>query len=227
MDVRWLGRIGYQEAWDLQKVVHAEVVAGAPDVLLLLEHPPTFTAGRRTDPGDRPSDPSVPVVEVDRGGEITWHGPGQLVGYPIVRLSPLAQAGLQTRDGLVDVVGHVRRIETGLIAVCASLGVEAFRVEGRSGVWTQPPPASGRFQQEKVGAIGIRVQRGVTMHGFALNCDNDLAAFDTFTACGIHDAGVTTLSRLLGRAVTLEEARGLVEQHLAPLLSAAVVSPAA
>src|SRR4051812_3596513 len=154
-------RVEYQRAWDLQRELHARVVAGeAPDTVLLLEHPPVYTAGRRTHPSDRPFD-GTPVIDVDRGGRITWHGPGQIVGYPILRLaSP------------VDVVAYVRRLEESLIGVCADLGVEAGRVEGRSGVWISPDPSEGgRGRGRKVGAIGVRVAQGVTMHGFALNCD--------------------------------------------------------
>jgi lipoyl(octanoyl) transferase len=189
--------VEYQAGWDLQRRVHADVVAGrAPDTVLLLEHQPVYTAGRRTEPFERPFD-GTPVVDVDRGGKITWHGPGQLVGYPIVRLpSPM------------DVVAHVRRIEGMLIEACAGLGVAATQVKGRSGVWV---PADERGPDRKVAAIGIRVSEGVTMHGFALNCDNDLAWFDRIVPCGITDAEVTTLSRELGRDVPVAEALPLVE----------------
>ena len=170
--------VDYQDGWDLQRRVHADVVAGrTPDTVLLLEHQSVYTAGRRTEPFERPFD-GTPVVDVDRGGKITWHGPGQLVGYPIVRLpSPM------------DVVAHVRRIEGMLIEACAQLGVTAVQVKGRSGVWV---PADERGPDRKVAAIGIRVSEGVTMHGFALNCDNDLAWFDRIVPCGITDAEVTT-----------------------------------
>ena len=189
--------VDYQAGWDLQRRLHADVVAGrAPDTVLLLEHTPVYTAGRRTEPFERPMD-GTPVVDVDRGGKITWHGPGQLVGYPIVRLpQPMA------------VVDHVRRIEAMLIAVCAELGVTAVQVKGRSGVWV---PADDRGPDRKVAAIGIRVTEGVTMHGFALNCDNDLAWFDRIVPCGITDAEVTTLSRELGRDVPVAEALPVVE----------------
>ncbi len=185
----------YQQAWDQQRRWHAEVVEGAPDVVWLLEHPPVYTAGRRTEPLERPFD-GTPVIDVDRGGKITWHGPGQLVGYPIVRL-----------PDPIDVVAHVRRMEGMLIDVCRSLGVTADRVEGRSGVWV---PADERGPDRKVAAIGVRVSRSVTMHGFALNCDPDLAWFDRIVPCGIRDASVTSLSAELGRDVTVAEARALV-----------------
>lgn len=189
--------VEYQTGWDLQRRVHADVVAGrAPATVLLLEHQSVYTAGRRTEPFERPMD-GTPVVDVDRGGKITWHGPGQLVGYPIVRLpSPM------------DVVAHVRRIEAMLIEACAQLGVTAVQVKGRSGVWV---PADERGPDRKVAAIGIRVSEGVTMHGFALNCDNDLAWFDRIVPCGITDAEVTTLSRELGRDVPVVEALPVVE----------------
>ena len=189
--------VDYQAGWDLQRRRHAEVVAGqVPDTVLLLEHQSVYTAGRRTEPFERPLD-GTPVVDVDRGGKITWHGPGQLVGYPIVRLpSPM------------DVVAHVRRIEGMLIEACAQLGVTAVQVEGRSGVWV---PADEKGPDRKVAAIGIRVSEGVTMHGFALNCDNDLAWFDRIVPCGITDAEVTTLSRELGRDVPVAEALPVVE----------------
>ena len=189
--------VAYQDGWDLQRRVHADVVAGrTPDTVLLLEHQSVYTAGRRTEPFERPVD-GTPVVDVDRGGKITWHGPGQLVGYPIVRLpSPM------------DVVAHVRRIEGMLIEACAQLGVTAVQVKGRSGVWV---PADERGPDRKVAAIGIRVSEGVTMHGFALNCDNDLAWFDRIVPCGITDAEVTTLSRELGRDVPVAEALPVVE----------------
>ena len=198
--------VDYTSAWDRQKAVHAAVVAGEqPDTVLLLEHERVYTAGKRTEPLDRPMD-GTPVVDVDRGGKITWHGPGQLVGYPIVRLgAPL------------DVVAYVRRVEQVLIDTCADLGLSTVRIQGRSGVWVT---ADERGPDRKVAAIGIRVARGVTLHGFALNCDCDLAAFDRIVPCGIRDAGVTSLSRELGRDVTVAEVLPLVEQHL-PTVTAA------
>ncbi len=200
------GLVPYDEAWAEQRRVHASVAAGeVPDTVLLLEHPPVYTAGKRTSPFDRPQD-GTPVIDVDRGGKITWHGPGQLVGYPIVRLGEP-----------VDVVGHVRRVEEALILTCADLGVEAARVDGRSGVWV---PGRDGAQDRKVGAIGIRVSRGVTMHGFALNCDCDLTWFDRIVPCGISDASVTSLSAETGRDVTVAEATPYVEKRLAEVLRA-------
>ncbi len=172
--------------WALQRRIHAEVVAGdRPDTLLLLEHEPVYTAGARTARHERPVD-GTPVVDVDRGGKITWHGPGQLVGYPIVRL-----------PDPIDVVAHVRRIEELLIEVLDAYDVVGHRVDGRSGVWVRRP-----LSEDKVAAIGVRVQRGVTMHGFALNCDNSLAPFGEIVPCGISDAGVTTLSEVVGADVS-------------------------
>ena len=188
------GVVPYDEAWALQRDLHARRVAGeAGDTCLLLEHPPVYTAGKRTEPWERPSD-GTPVVDVDRGGKITWHGPGQLVGYPILKLADP-----------VDVVAHVRRIEQALIDVCAGYGVTAGRVEGRSGVWVE---------NAKVAAIGIRVAQGVTMHGFALNCDADLTWYDRIVPCGIADAGVTSLSVLTGCRVTVTDALPRVERAL-------------
>lgn len=178
--------IPYPDGWALQRRIHAEVVAGErPDTLLLLEHEPVYTAGARTARHERPVD-GTPVVDVDRGGKITWHGPGQLVGYPIVRL-----------PDPIDVVAHVRRIEELLIEVLDAYDVVGHRVDGRSGVWVRRP-----LSEDKVAAIGVRVQRGVTMHGFALNCDNSLAPFGEIVPCGISDAGVTTLSEVVGADVS-------------------------
>jgi len=194
--------VDYHDAWAMQRERHALVAAGqAPDGVLLLEHHPVYTAGRRTAPHERPFD-GTPVVDVDRGGKITWHGPGQLVGYPIVRLADT-----------VDVVAYVRRLEQLLIDVCADLGVEASRVEGRSGVWLPADPPTGR-RERKVAAIGIRVAQGVTMHGFALNADPDLAAFGRIVPCGLPDADVTSLSAELGRRVTVAEVLPLVRDRL-------------
>ena len=204
MQIRRLGQVDYAVAWTLQQQLHDEVVAGADDVVLLLEHQPVYTAGRRTEPWERPTDGSL-VVDVDRGGKITWHGPGQITGYPIVRLADP-----------VDVVAYVRRVEQVLIDVCTDLGLETVRVDGRSGVWTTDGA-------RKLAAIGIRVARGVTMHGFALNCDNSLTAYDAIVACGIRDATVTTLSAELARPVAVTDVLPLLEQHL-PALSAAVRS---
>ena len=192
VDVVWAGRVPYLAAWEQQRGLHGRRVAGdIDDTLLLLEHDPVYTAGRRTEAWERPVGSSTPVIDVDRGGRITWHGPGQLTGYPIVRLADP-----------VDVVAHVRRLEGALIEVCSSFGVEAGRVDGRSGVWV--PSGDGR-PDGKVAAIGVRVARGVTMHGFALNCDCDLAAFAEIVPCGITDAGVTSLTVESGRSVTVAD----------------------
>jgi len=195
--------VDYQIGWDLQRQVHANVVAGSPDTVLLLEHSPVYTAGRRTEPFERPLD-GTPVIDVDRGGKITWHGPGQLVGYPILRL-----------PDRMAVVDHVRRIEAMIIDVCADLGVDTMQVKGRSGVWVA---ADDRGPERKIAAIGVRVTEGVTMHGFALNCDNDLAWFDRIVPCGITDATVTTLSKELSRDVPVQEALPIVEAHLGRLI---------
>jgi lipoyl(octanoyl) transferase len=189
--------VPYLEALDQQRAMHAAVVAGrAPDTVILLEHPSVYTAGKRTEDSERPID-GTPVIDVDRGGKITWHGPGQLVGYPIVRL-----------PDPIDVVGYVRSIERILIEVLAEFGVDGRRVEGRSGVWIK-----NYGMDEKIAAIGIRVAEGVTMHGFALNCSNELDAYDRIVACGIRDAGVTSISRVLGRTVTPEDVVPVLEKH--------------
>ncbi|AXH94173.1 lipoyl(octanoyl) transferase LipB [Micromonospora aurantiaca] len=197
------GLLDYQAAWDEQRRLHEAVVAGEQgDTVLLLEHPSVYTAGKRTEPWDRPMD-GTPVVDVDRGGKITWHGPGQLVGYPIVRL-----------PDPVDVVAYVRRTEQLLIDVCAEFGLSAGRVEGRSGVWV---PEDDRGPARKVAAIGIRVARGVTLHGFSVNCDCDLGFFDRIVPCGIRDAGVTSLTAELGRPITVADVLPVVERHLPTL----------
>ena len=203
------GLVPYEDAWQRQRDLHAARVADeVPDTVLLLEHPPVFTAGKRTLPEHRPVD-GTPVVEVDRGGLITWHGPGQLVGYPIVRLPrPL------------DVVAYVRAMEQLLINVCASLGVSATTVEGRTGVWLREP-------DRKIAAIGVRVRRVVAMHGFALNCDPDLSWFDRIVPCGIDDAAVTSLSRELGRDVPVAEVLPLVEAQLPAFVHGLAVRPEA
>jgi lipoyl(octanoyl) transferase len=196
--------VSYSTALERQRAVHADVASGrAPDTVLLLEHPSVYTAGKRTEPHERPSD-GTPVVDVDRGGKITWHGPGQLVGYPIVRLADP-----------VDVVAYVRRLEELLIGVLGELGIAGARVEGRSGVWIERP---GR-PADKIAAIGIRVADGVTMHGFALNCSNDLEPYRAIIACGIRDAGVTTVSRELGREVTPTEVVPLVTRRFETALA--------
>jgi lipoyl(octanoyl) transferase len=195
--------VDYMAGWDLQRRIHARRVADeVPDSCLLLEHQPVYTAGKRTAASDRPvGDPGAPVIDVDRGGKITWHGPGQLTGYPIVQL----------RDP-VDVVAYVRALEEAMIRTCAELGVTAVRVPDRSGAWVAGAP------DRKIGAIGARVARGVTMHGLALNCDCDLSWFDRIVPCGISDAGVTTLSAETGRRVTVAEVTPVMERHLADAL---------
>jgi lipoyl(octanoyl) transferase len=199
------GVVDYVTAWDEQRRLHEAVAGGTgPDTVLLLEHPSVYTAGKRTEVWDRPMD-GTPVVDVDRGGKITWHGPGQLVGYPIIKL-----------PDPIDVVAYVRRVEQMLIDVCAELGLATTRVAGRSGVWL---PADDRGPDRKIAAIGIRVARGATLHGFSLNCDCDLGAFDRIVPCGIRDAGVTSLSAELGRQVTVAEVLPIVEKHLPTILA--------
>jgi lipoyl(octanoyl) transferase len=203
------GTVPYEEAWAQQRELHAQRVAGeVPDTLLLLEHLSVYTAGRRTEPHERPFD-GTPVVDVDRGGKITWHGPGQLVGYPIVAL-----------PDPVDVVAYVRRLEEALIEVCAGFGLSTGRVEGRSGVWVAADAhGQGIRPERKVAAIGVRVARGVTMHGFALNCDPDLGAFSAIVPCGIPDAGVTSLSAELGRDISTADAIEPVEAAMGRVLA--------
>ena len=210
LEIREIGfgdaAVVYQAGWDLQREIHAEVVGGLlPDTVLLLEHQSVYTAGRRTEDFERPFD-GTPVVDVDRGGKITWHGPGQLVGYPIVRL-----------PDPIDVIAHVRRIEAMLVEVCADFGVTTSQVKGRSGVWVT---ADERGPDRKIAAIGIRVTQGVTMHGFALNCDNDLAWFDRIVPCGIRDAEVTTLSQEAGRSITVAEVLPVVSARVPLVLTA-------
>jgi lipoyl(octanoyl) transferase len=202
--------VAYLDAWQAQREVHAAVAAGTQsDTVLLLEHEPVYTAGKRTNTAERPTDGTA-VIDVDRGGRITWHGPGQIVAYPIVRLPTP-----------VDVVAHVRRLENVMLAVCADVGLAAARVDGRSGVWvlgaTEPAGSLGGTAaslDRKVAAIGVRVARGVTMHGFALNCDCDLSWAEPIIPCGIDDAGVTSLSAELGRKVSVMQVLPLVEHHL-------------
>jgi lipoyl(octanoyl) transferase len=197
--------VDYAEAWDLQRAIHAEVVAGErPDTLVLVEHSSVYTAGKRTASRERPS-VDLPVIDVDRGGKITWHGPGQLVGYPIVRLAEP-----------VDVIAYVRALEGAVIDLCSALGLDTVRIDDRSGVWL---PADGARRARKVCAIGVRVAKGVTMHGFALNCNPDLEEFGRIIPCGLDDADVTSLSAELGRDVTLVEVKdaavGFLERSLA------------
>ena len=192
------GLIDYSKAWDVQRTIHGEVVEKKrPNTLLLLQHPSVYTAGRRTQEAERPQD-GTPVIDVDRGGKITWHGPGQLIGYPIVRLAKPT-----------ELVGFVREIEAGLIAVCQELGIKAQCVAGRSGVWIRDEKGD-----RKIAAIGIRVAKGVTMHGFALNICPDLSPFAQIIPCGIEDAEVTSMEKELGRTITIEEVAPIVERHI-------------
>ncbi|KPC87310.1 lipoyl(octanoyl) transferase LipB [Streptomyces albus] len=242
--------VEYLEAWQEQKRVHAARFADEiPDTVLMLEHPPVYTAGRRTEDSERPLD-GTPVVDVDRGGKITWHGPGQLIGYPILKL-----------PRPVDVVAHVRRLEEAMIRACAELGLETTRVEGRSGVWVlgdaleqrssglaldfhpqmnqeeydprlmgpeyAPSNAGQRGEDRKLAQIGIRVAKGVTMHGFSLNCNPDTTGFDRIVPCGIRDAGVTSLSQELGRNVPVSEVLPLMEKHLREVLESSEPMPRA
>jgi len=193
-----LGVVDYLPTWELQKNIAEDLIAGrSENTLLLLEHPSVYTAGRRTEISDRPQD-GTPVVDVDRGGKITWHGLGQLVGYPIVKLK-----------NSTDVVGFVREIETALIDACAELGIKSERICDRSGVWIKD--ADG---DRKIAAIGIRVAKGVTTHGFAINVNPDLSAYDRIVPCGISDAGITSISKELGRAVTIEEVKPIIEKYI-------------
>ena len=193
-----LGIVDYLPTWELQKNIAEDLISGKiENTLLLLQHPSVYTAGRRTEISDRPQD-GTPVVDVDRGGKITWHGLGQLVGYPIVKLK-----------NSTDVVGFVREIETALIEACAELGIETERICDRSGVWVKD--AQG---DRKIAAIGIRVAKGVTTHGFAINVNPDLSAYDRIVPCGISDAGITSISKELGREVKIDEIQTLIEKHI-------------
>lgn len=203
--------VDYEQAWQHQREVHADVVAGvAPDTVLLLEHSAVYTAGKRTEAHERPLD-GTPVIDVDRGGKITWHGPGQLVGYPIVALPEVP----------IDVVAHVRRLEEVMIRICADFGVAVERVEGRTGVWVR---ADARGPDRKLGAIGVRVSRRVTMHGFSLNCDNDLGWADVIVPCGIADAGVSSLTREAGRSICVQDVLPHAERHLHAVLASSVLA---
>ncbi len=198
--------VDYLASWDHQREVHAQVVDGSlPDTVLLLEHAAVFTAGKRTLPLERPFD-GTPVIDVDRGGKITWHGPGQLVGYPIVRL-----------PNPVDVVAHVRRLEEVMIRTCADFGVEVTRVDGRSGVWVVGTGIGD--PDRKLGAIGVRVSQNVTMHGFALNANPDVGWASVIVPCGIADAGVSSLSIEAGREITVADVLPYAEKHLAEVLT--------
>jgi lipoyl(octanoyl) transferase len=190
--------VPYLDGLALQRTIHKEVAQGTrPDTCILLEHEGVYTAGKRTEDSERPDD-GTEVIDVDRGGKITWHGPGQLVGYPIMRL-----------PNPIDVVGYVRWLEQILIDMCADFGLETERVEGRSGVWA---PVGGTHL--KIAAIGIRVADHTTMHGFALNCSNSLDPYDTIIACGIKDAGTSTISALTGKLVTPAMAAERVKARL-------------
>ena len=203
IDIRQMETVDYRVAWQLQQELAEARADRGTDKLLLLEHPSVYTAGRRTAAHERPSD-GTPVVDTDRGGKITWHGPGQLVGYPIIGLAePL------------DVVNYVRRIEESLIKVCTDVGLQVGRIDGRSGVWV---PAAGVRPARKVAAIGVRVARATTLHGFALNCDCDLGAFETIVPCGISDAGVTSISAELGHRVGVEDVRSAVAEAVCDAL---------
>ena len=198
LSVRHLGLVEYQKAWDLQRQIQSEVIDGlSPNTLLLLEHPSVYTAGRRTEVHERPLD-GTKVIDVDRGGKITWHGEGQLVGYPIIKL--------RNRN---DVVGFVREIETALIDALSEIGIKSERYCERSGVWLRDEKGD-----RKIAAIGIRVAKGVTMHGFALNVNPDVSAFDRILPCGFSDTGVSSLSKELGREITIEEVTPIVEKYL-------------
>jgi len=198
LNVRHLGLVEYQKAWDLQRQIQSEVIDGlSPNTLLLLEHPSVYTAGRRTEVHERPLD-GTKVIDVDRGGKITWHGEGQLVGYPIIKL--------RNRN---DVVGFVREIETALIDALSEIGIKSERYCERSGVWLRDVKGD-----RKIAAIGIRVAKGVTMHGFALNVNPDMSAFDRILPCGFSDTGVSSLSKELGREITIEEVTPIVEKYL-------------
>ena len=203
LHTRYLGLdpelVDYSEAWQLQRALHADVLAGeAESTLLLLEHADVYTAGKRTEPQDRPQD-GTPVINVDRGGKLTWHGRGQLVGYPVLRL--------RDRSAVRD---YVCALEGAIIRVLAEdYGIRASRVDGRSGVWL-----TEGGDVRKIAAIGIRVHRSVTMHGFALNCSNDLAPFGNIIPCGISDAGTTTISAELGRTVTPADVAPRIEEEL-------------
>ena len=196
--------VDYEEAWQRQREVHDQVADGGEDVTLLLEHRAVYTAGKRTQAHERPLD-GTPVIDVDRGGKITWHGPGQLVGYPIVALHGVP----------IDVVAHVRRLEDVMISVCAEFDVAVERVDGRSGVWVRE---DSRGPDRKLGASGVRVSRRVTMHGFSLNCDNDLGWADVIIPCGIADAGVSSLTKEAGRPITVQDVLPYAEKHLGEVL---------
>ena len=202
IEISRAGLVEYEAALGMQRQFHQEIVAGTrPNSLILLEHPSVFTAGKRTQDFERPSD-GTPVIDVDRGGRITWHGPGQLVGYPIVKLLKPT-----------ELVGFVRTLESALIKICSRFGIESQRVEGRSGVWVCDDKGD-----RKIAAIGIRVASGVTMHGFALNVSPDLTAFGQIVPCGIDDAEVTSMARELGREISISEVISMVEKEITAAL---------
>jgi len=203
--------IDYIRGWDIQRELHEKVLAGtAPSTVLLLEHSPVYTAGKRTEDHERPFD-GTPVVAVDRGGKLTWHGPGQLVGYPIIKL--------KNKAGIRD---YVERLEAVIIAVLADYGIEAVRIRGRAGVWIEQDE---KGPARKIAAIGIRVNEGVTMHGFAINCNNDLAPYAQIIACGISDAGVTTITQELGRDITPADLVSRITEELRNNEEALVATP--
>jgi lipoyl(octanoyl) transferase len=212
LQIRQLGILDYADAWQLQRETADARLSGGPDTLLLLEHRAVYTAGKRTEAHERPID-GTPVIDSDRGGKITWHGPGQLVGYPVIKLAEP-----------MDVLNYVRRLEQSLISICADFGLEAGRVDGRSGVWL---PATADRPDRKIAAIGIRVARGIALHGFALNCDCDLSAFSAIVPCGIADAGVTSLSAELGRRVGVADVRVRVAEAVGDALDGRLPLPAA
>ena len=200
--VEELGVIDYLSAWQMQKEIHETVVNDfEPNTLLILQHPSVYTAGRRTEISDRPLD-DTPVIDVDRGGKITWHGLGQIVSYPIIKLK-----------NSTDVVGFVRELETAIISICQEFGIKAERYCERSGVWLRDEKGD-----RKIAAIGLRVAKGVTMHGFALNVNPDLSAYSKIVPCGIADAKVTSLSAELGRSITIEEVMPVLKKHILPML---------
>ena len=202
LKVEELGVVEYRTAWDMQKDIQAKVINGIyPNTLLLLEHPSVYTAGRRTEITDRPLD-NTPVIDVDRGGKITWHGLGQIVGYPIIKLK-----------NSTDVVGFVRELETVLISICDEFGIKAERYCERSGVWIRDEKGD-----RKIAAIGLRVAKGVTMHGFALNVNPDLTAYAKIIPCGIADAKVTSFEAELGRNITIEEVMPILKRYILPML---------
>lgn len=202
LKVEELGVVEYRTAWDMQKDIQAKVINGIyPNTLLLLEHPSVYTAGRRTEITDRPLD-NTPVIDVDRGGKITWHGLGQIVGYPIIKLK-----------NSTDVVGFVRELETAIISICDEFGIKAERYCERSGVWIRDEKGD-----RKIAAIGLRVAKGVTMHGFALNVNPDLTAYAKIIPCGIADAKVTSFEAELGRNITIEEVMPILKRYILPML---------